>query len=196
MKLIGLTGGIGSGKTYCAGLFEHLGIPVYNADREAKRLMNENQKIRKDIVAVFGEEAYTNDGQVNRTYLAKKVFGHPTELEKLNKLIHPVVRQDFIEWGSQQVGHPYIIQESAILFETGSYKFFDKVILVDAPRAIRIERVTKRDGINREAVEARMKHQWSSEKKRFLADYVIDNDGSSPTLRQVFNIHMELIFLT
>ncbi len=187
MLFIGLTGGIGSGKTTVGRLFTELGVPVYNSDREAKLLMEESGTVREAIKALLGEQAY-EENKPNRPLIASRVFGNHDLLEKLNGIIHPAVRADFDSWAGRQ-RFPYVIQEAAILFENGSYTKFDKVILVCAPREVRIKRIEERDGSSRAEIEARMAHQWDDDRKRFLADFVIDNLDLEITRQEVLKIH-------
>jgi dephospho-CoA kinase len=191
MKLIGLTGGMGSGKTTVAKMFEDLGVPVYNSDREAKRLMNEDAGLRLAIVTLFGDQAY-QDNTLNRSLLAEKVFVNKDLLSELNKIVHPAVREDFKTWAKQQQG-AYVLQEAAILFENGGYKGFDQMILITAPKKVRIGRIRKRDGLTEKAILERMQHQWPEKKKKELADYVINNKNLEDTRRQVLKIHNRIL---
>ena len=191
MKIIGLTGGIGSGKSTVAGFFRELGIPVFDSDLEAKKLMNENEELRDQIIGLFGEKAYHQDG-LNRAYLAEKVFEDPKLLERLNGLVHPVVRQKFQDWVNKQDA-PYVIQEAAILFEHGAYKLLDEMILVWAPKELRIKRVIKRDSTSREQVLARMETQWGDTEKTALSDHIIENIHLKETQKQVQGIHASIL---
>jgi len=191
MKLVGLTGGIGSGKTTVSRMFMELGVPVYNSDLEARRLMNENEEIRKAVIALFGEEAYEN-GQMNRSYVAGKVFNDQELLSALNKVVHPAVRDDFKDWASGQSA-PYVLQEAAILFENGSYEGFDSMILVTAPKKTRISRIKQRDQLSEKAILERMQHQWPEKKKKALAHFVIRNSDLAGTRKRVEQIHRQLI---
>jgi len=193
MIRVGLTGGIGSGKTTVAGYFRDLGIPVYNSDQRARELMEADDELRQGISDLLGAGAY-GDGGLNRGYIASRVFGDTALLKALNHLVHPVVRKDFLIWAGQQKA-PYILQEAAILFENGAYEGFDKMILVTAPREIRIRRVMDRDSVSRESVVARMKNQWETSRKIPLADYVIENTDLEKTRLQVGRIHGELLQL-
>lgn len=191
MLIVGLTGGIGSGKTTVGKLFAELGVPVYNSDREARRLMEESGKVREAIKALLGEQAYRGNSP-DRAYIAGKVFGNTDLLELLNAIVHPAVKADFKNWVGQQQ-NPYLIQEAAILFENGSYHEFDKIVLVRAPREERIRRIGKRDGSSREEIEARMAHQWDDARKIALADYVIENLDLENTRFEVEKIHRHLM---
>lgn len=188
--IIGLTGGIGSGKSTVASMFSALGIPVYIADTEAKKLM-QTSEIRMKIEEVFGTRAYTESGPDN-AYIAGIVFRNKEKLQMLNTIIHPAVRAHFLQWSSQQKS-PYVIKEAAILFESGADKDCDAVILVTAPSEVRIERVMERDGVSREAVLERMSNQWSEDKKKSLSDYIITNTDLEETKRQVRDLHLYLI---
>lgn len=191
MKKVGLTGGMGSGKTTVAKMFEELGIPVYNSDLEARRIMNENSEVKKAVKALFGDNAYEND-QLNRAFIAKKVFGNSAILEELNKIVHPAVRKDFSDWAAGQSA-PYVIQEAAILFENGGYNNFDHMILVTAPKKTRIIRIKQRDQLSEKDILERMKHQWPEKRKKALADFVIHNSDIISTKKNVRKIHEELI---
>ena len=172
-RIIGLTGGIGSGKTTIANYFESKGIPVYIADSEAKKIMDSDLIIGK-VVAVFGVYLLEND-KINRTKLANLVFNDPEKLAKLNAIIHPEVKIHFMEWIKKHQNFPIVIKEAAILFESGSYKDCDKIILVTAPKETRIQRVMMRDNVDKEAVVARMTNQWDEEQKIAMSDFIILN---------------------
>jgi len=188
--LVGLTGGMGSGKTTVAGMFSELGVPVYNSDREARRLMEQSAAIRERITGLLGEEAY--HGSIpDREFIAGIVFGAPGLLKKLNAIIHPEVRKDFKSWAKRQRA-PYLIQEAAVLFENGSYQKFDRIIMVSAPREERIRRIRERDGLSRQAIEARMANQWEDSRKAPLADFIIQNLDLVHTREEVNRIHREL----
>ena len=192
MYKLGLTGGIGSGKTLVSQIFEKLGIPVYYADTAARDLMNTDPQLKLGIRQMFGEEAFGED-RLNRQYLADLVFGDPEKLSELNALVHPAVRKDFFQWSLQQKGSPYVLEEAAILFESGASTGMDLSILVYAPEELRISRVMKRDGLRREDVLKRMGHQMSEEKKLALADHVLINDGSRMLLPQVIDLHNNML---
>lgn len=194
MLIVGLTGGIGSGKSTVAGYFEKLGIPVYIADDRAKALMVTNAELKAGIIDLLGETAYMPDGRLNRAYIAGQVFNKASLLDSLNALVHPAVGKDFKRWTNQQQS-PYVIKEAAILFENGNYKSADKNILVTAPEEVRIQRVMDRDGVPRARVLARMKHQWPDNEKIPLADYVIENIDLQQTQLQVNSLHEQLILL-
>jgi len=172
-KIIGLTGGIGSGKSTILKYFESQGIPIYIADTEAKKIM-ESELVIGNIIDAFGKDTIEN-GKVNRSKLSSLVFNNPEKLKKLNSIIHPEVKNHFTNWVKKHEDFPIVIKEAAILFESGSYKDCDKIILVTAPKEIRIQRVINRDGISKEEVEARMKNQWTDEQKIPLSDFIIEN---------------------
>jgi len=191
MMVIGLTGGIGSGKTTVSGLFEDLGVPVYNSDEEAKRLMQSSEKLKRAIIELLGKKSYKKD-TLNRSYIAQLVFNDKELLAALNALVHPAVKKDFKKW-LRKKNVPYVIQEAAILFENGSYKEYDKLILVKAPKRIRLKRLKARDGSSEEDILARMKNQWSDTKKAKLSDFVIENIDLDKTKSRVRRIHRQLI---
>jgi dephospho-CoA kinase len=190
MKIIGLTGGIGSGKTTVAKLFMELGVPVYNSDLHAKELMENSAEIRKAIIDLLGKDSYA-EGRLNKKYIANKVFSNKELLQKLNAIVHPAVRKDFMEWVEKKKS-PYVIQEAAILFENNSYKNFDKIILVKAPKLVRIDRIRERDQSAKDEVLARMKNQWEDSQKIPLSDFIIENIDLDKTKFQVGEIHHQL----
>lgn len=192
MKIVGLTGGIGSGKTTIALFFKDLGIPVYVADVEAKRLMNSDSELINKIKMLFGNEAYTKEQQLNRKHIADIVFADKEKLSQLNAIIHPVVNQDFNTWVATHQA-PYVIKEAAILFENGGYKQCDYTLLVTAPRNLRIQRVMRRDKATQTEVVSRINMQWSDAKKATLADVVLNNIDLDRTKREVQYIHKHLI---
>lgn len=191
MKVVGLTGGIGSGKTTVANLFRELGVSVYIADEQAKLLMNRSPRIRNKIQDLFGEQTYQS-GRLNRKLLASEVFNDKEKLEALNRIVHPEVEQHFEAWRSEQAG-PYVLYEAAILFERGSDKKCDKTILVTADREERIRRLLQRDATTVPEIEARMANQWDDERKLELADFVIENMDLSRTLEQVRKFHQMML---
>ena len=187
MLKIGLTGGIGSGKSTVAKIFETLGIPVYYADAEAKRLMNSSETLKKVIRQNFGEATYEND-QLNRKYLAGIVFNDPEKLELLNALIHPVTINDAEQWMQQQSA-PYSIKEAALLFESGAAENLDFIVGVYAPQALRIKRVMKRDGLTADEIMKRINRQVNEEMKMKLCDFVITNNEQELLIPQVLKLH-------
>jgi dephospho-CoA kinase len=194
---VGLTGGIGSGKSTVAQIFEVLGIPVSYADREAKRLMNEDTGLRESIIARLGPDAYSaQTGLINRPWMAAQVFSDPAKLEILNSLVHPAVIRDGERWMESKAGRaPYAIREAALIFETTSAGHLDFIIGVYAPLSLRIQRTMERDRLNREDVLQRMRYQINEEIKMQLCDAVIQNDGQQAVLPQVLAIHARLLQL-
>lgn len=188
MKKVGITGGIGSGKTTVCHIFATLGIPVYSADERAKILMTEDDELRAQITHIFGTEAYLADKTLNRKHLSSIVFGDKDKLKALEAVVHPAVHRDGENWHNAQENVPYTLKEAALLIENGSYKEFDEMIMVYTPEETRIERVMVRDKTTREAVEARIKAQMSDEEKVKLCDYVIYNDGKK-AIQQVLEVH-------
>jgi dephospho-CoA kinase len=192
MLQLGLTGGIGSGKSTVAKLFEALGIPVYDADQGAKRLMEENPEVRLAIQQLLGQNAYLEDGHLNRPWIAEQVFQEPKKLKELEAIVHPAVHRDANAWHHQQDA-PYTLREAALLYESGGAKLVDAVIVVTAPEEVRVQRVMERDGVTREQVLARMRNQWPQQEKDELADFLIINDGSHLLIPQVWNIHQQIL---
>ena len=191
MKIVGLTGGIGSGKTTVAKQFMALGIPVYIADEEAKKLMNTSKIIQRKLIQLFGNEAYTGSN-LNKPFIANIIFNDKTFLQKMNAIVHPKVANHFKKWVSKQKA-PYIIKEVAILFENDGYKQCDYVITVTAPLEIRIERLMKRDETTKEKIEAIIKNQWTDAEKMKLSNVIITNTDLENTIKQVVEIHEKIL---
>jgi dephospho-CoA kinase len=187
---IGITGGIGSGKTTVCRVLQVMGFPVYYSDDEAKRIMHEDKELVQQILEAFGKKAYV-DSRLNRSFLAEVVFRQPDKKNALNQLVHPKVRADFARWCDLQRSW-LVFQESALLFETGGYKLLDKTVLVTAPETVRVQRVAKRDVTSAEAVQARINNQMKDEEKIPLADFVIENDDRQLVIPQVLNMLDEL----
>lgn len=179
MKVIGLTGGIGSGKSYVGSILENMGYHIYYSDNRAKNLMNQNQKIKNGLLSLLGNEAYI-ENKINREFIAQKLFSKESIRDKVNQLVHPVVREDFEQWKHSKKEAAIVFNEAAILFETGAYKGFDAVILVHAPTETKLKRLKKRDGSTEEVLIKKMKAQWSDLKKRSLTPYHLLNDGVEP----------------
>lgn len=189
---VGLTGGIGSGKTTVARFFEELGVPVYYSDVEAKVLMNTSQEVKKEVKSLFGPKAYSNQ-RLNKTFISEQVFNDTSLLKKLNEIVHPVVRRDFLGWAKEQKAH-YVIQEAAIIFETGSVGFYDKIILVTAPKTVRIDRIRERDqNSTEESIKARMRNQWNDSRKIDASDFIIENLDLEKTKSEVLKVHRALL---
>ena len=191
MIIVGLTGGIGSGKTTVAKAFNALGIPVYIADDEAKKLMHTSKVLKRKLIELFGKDAYL-EGSLNKPYIANIIFHDKNYLEKMNAIVHPQVAKHFKKWLLKQQS-PYVIKEAAILFENGTYKQCDVLITVTAPKAMKIERLLKRDNTSVEKIEAIMKNQWSDAQKIKLSDFVIDNSDLENTKLQVLKIHQQIL---
>ena len=183
---IGITGGIGSGKSVVAKLLAWMGIPVYQTDAEAKRLMLSDADIRRELTALVGSNAYNEKG-LNKALLASYVFGNPEHTRQVNAIVHPKVRHDFRKWAGDS-GRMMVALESAILLEAGFRNEVDKVVMVYAPQEVRIERAIRRDSATREQIEKRIRSQMSDENKREAADFVIVNDGETPLIPQVLSL--------
>ena len=189
-KIIGLTGGIGSGKTMVAEYFKSLGIPVYIADKEARQLMT-SENIINALSNEFGKEILEN-GILNREKLAQLVFNNPKKLQKLNSIVHPEVKKHFDNWVEKHKNYPFIVKEAAILFESGSYEYCDTIITVTAPLETRLQRVMKRDKTDRESVLKRIENQWTDEQRIAKSNYVIHNLSVESTKKQVDEILKKL----
>ncbi|MDR0939460.1 MAG: dephospho-CoA kinase [Mediterranea sp.] len=187
---IGITGGIGSGKSVVARLLETMGVPVYISDVEAKRLTQSDQRIRQELTALVGDEVYLPDGQLNRLLLAKYLFGDQARAGAVNAIIHPQVKEDFRRWAGQRPdgSRDLVAMESAILIESGFRDEVDLLVTVYAPLDLRIRRATSRDGASREQVLARVEAQMDDDEKRALADFVIQNDGKAALIPQVLRL--------
>ena len=188
--IVGLTGGIGSGKSTITKIFSSLGVPIFNSDTEAKNIINNDAEVIEAIVAQFG--AVYEDGKLNAKKIADAVFKDKKTLEKLNKIVHPKVSQYFEQWIIANKEATIVIKEAAILIESGAYKKMDKLVLVAAPKHIRTERVMKRDGVAEEKVKERMNVQLSDKEKRSYADFVIFNNDSELLIPQVLKLHKAL----
>lgn len=191
MKRIGLTGSIGSGKTLISEIFKTLGIQAFDADMEARKIVDSPQIVQQ-LTEFYGSGILLED-RINRAKLAEIVFSNLSQLQKLNDLIHPEVRNHFRNWSAGMSDCKYVIYEAAIIFESGFYTQLESTILVTAPKEIRIERVMNRDKATREQVEARVKNQWPEEKKRKLANYIISNSGQELLIPQVMKIHSQIV---
>jgi dephospho-CoA kinase len=191
MMIVGLTGGIGSGKSTVAAMFQKLDVPVYNSDDRAKYLMNTSIEIKEKLIALLSDEAYEN-GKLNRPFIAKKVFNDTELLAKLNGIVHPVVRQDFTVWTKEQ-DSCYVIQETALLFENNSQNLYDRIIVVTAPKELRITRVLKRDNSTREQVISRINNQLDDNIKIKSSNFVINNIDLERTSSIVLQVHASIL---
>lgn len=189
---IGITGGIGVGKSVVTKIFKVLGIPTYDADREAKDIMVKNDAVRHSLMQTFGKEVYFEDGSLNREWLGKRVFSDAEELKKLNAIVHPAVIKDGEDWAAAQTSI-YSVKEAALLFESGSYKALDFTILVVSPLELRIERVMQRDKVDRQEVLRRINKQMPEEEKEKLSDCIVYNDDEHSLIEQVMELHQKFI---
>jgi dephospho-CoA kinase len=192
MTRVGITGGIGSGKSLVSQVFEKLGVPVFYADDRAKWLYDHDAQVRRQLINHFGPEIYGEQG-LKRAELASRIFRDPEALNTVNRIVHPRVRDKFEQWCRQHSQQPYVLEEAAILFESGGDRELDQTILVYAPRGLRIDRVVERDGVSRQGVLERMKHQMDDEEKIARAGFVVYNDGSRMVIPQILDIHKRLI---
>jgi dephospho-CoA kinase len=191
MKIVGLTGGIGSGKSTVAKMFASKGIPIYTADDEAKKLMNTSKAIQRQLINLLGEACY-NDGEINKVYISSKIFNDQTLLQKINAIVHPKVATHFKGWLKKQ-NAPYIIKEAAIIFENDLQAQYDVIILVVADKATRIQRIMKREKTTIQKIESIIKNQMSDEEKIKLSNYVIYNQDLGETAKQVSEIHCRIL---
>ncbi len=193
MMIVGLTGGIGSGKSTVGQMFRDLGIPVYDSDLEAKQLMNSSPALTTSIIDLLGKEAYT-DNKLNRAYIAALVFTDPNLLQELNTIVHPAVRAHFLDWAKKQ-NAPYVIQETALIFENGSQDQYDYTLLVTAPKNVRLERVLLRDNGNKQQILDRMENQMEDNTKEGLSHFSIENTDLDTTKQMVSELHKKLLLL-
>ncbi len=192
MILVGLTGNIGSGKTTVSRLFSMLGVPVYYADEKGRQFLG-LPEVREKVISLFGKDVLGENGEIDRQKLASVVFADKEKLRQLNAVIHPLIRADFRQWADKQAGHPYVMEEAAILFESGLADDFDRIVLVAAPEELRISRVCRRDGVEEGSVRQRARHQWSEKYKKPMSDYIIENDETSLVIDRVQEIHGQLL---
>lgn len=193
MLRVGVTGGIGSGKSYVCKIFEYLGIKVFYADIETKKLYNSNQALKQELIKNFGNQVYLPNGDFNRVKFSEILFSDSTQLNKANSIIHPYTFQHYENWCMENASETYTLKEAAIMFESGSHKYVDKVICVSAPLELRIARTMERDSVSRETVVQKMNRQWPQEKILALSDYTILNDEKNSVIEQVLAIHSQLI---
>jgi dephospho-CoA kinase len=191
MVTIGVTGGIGSGKTTVCKVFEWLGVPVYYADIRARWLIENDALLKSGIITLLGKEVFSAEGNYLSKKVAERVFGNPDLLAQLNQLVHPVVKKDTLEWLTAQKNQqiPYVLKEAALLFESGTYRDLDYILFVSAPLKVRMNRVMQRDGISAADFELRIKSQWPDRRKLKMSDFVIINDGRHSILNQIFQLH-------
>lgn len=190
MIKIGVTGGIGAGKSMVCSVLEQMGYPVFYSDIEAKKIVSSNTEVKHQLIELFGRKIFTHD-QLNRVYLAKLLFSDTTLVEKMNAIVHPKVRETFQEWTLNQ-NSTIVFNEAAILFETGAFKNFDATLLVTAPLDIRLKRVSSRDNVSEEEIMKRINNQWSDEQKKNLATFILVNDDSQSVLNQLDIILLEI----
>lgn len=195
MLKIGITGGIGTGKSTICEIFALLRIPVYNADKAAKRLMATNENLKKNLIATFGTATFTSTRELDTTFLAKKVFADEKALKQLNALVHPAVLADFDQWCSQQKA-PYVLKEAALLIESGSYKQCDYTILVESPIALRIKRLLNRDNSTEAQISARIANQLPDEEKAKVANFLLLNDEEHLLIPQILALHTQFLKAT
>ena len=195
MMKIGITGGIGSGKTTACKVFEVLGIPVFYADTVAKELMHTDILLKAEIISAFGPNSYFPNGELNRKYISGIVFKDETQLQILNNLVHPAVFRAFDQWVLNQRNAPYVLKEAALLFESGSFKMCDHTVLVKSPEAIKIERIIKRDHITEAEVRFRMNKQLPDKEKEKLVDFILYNSEEQLLVTQILTLHEKLLAL-
>ncbi|MBM3402207.1 MAG: dephospho-CoA kinase [Bacteroidetes bacterium] len=193
MLIIGITGGIGSGKTTVCKVFELLGVPVFYADEVAKSLMFSDPTLKSEIIKTFGKESYNETGELNRSYISSIVFNDQLKLEKLNSLVHPAVFRAFDSWVINQNKPSYVIKEAALLFESDAYKKCDKSILVISPLETRIKRVIARDGSSKAEVQSRINRQFTDEQKMKFADYILNNDEKELLIPQIIQLNQQFL---
>jgi len=191
---VGITGGIGSGKSLVSKIFSNLGVPVYDADSRARLLMTSDAVLINEIRKTFGDQSYSDDGKLNRDYVSKIVFNDAVKLAALNGLVHPAVARDYIRWSEENKSHPYLVKEAALLFEAGSYKTLDKIIVVQAPEELRIARVQKRDPHrDMQKIKDIIRSQMAEEEKLKRADFIVKNDESELVIPQVLALHQKFL---
>jgi dephospho-CoA kinase len=191
MKKVGITGGIGSGKTTVSHFFNLLNVPVFNADAVAASILLNDHELHLQLIDLLGEEVM-KEGKPDKKYIAAKIFANPELLHRMNALVHPKVRLAFEKWCETHQNHPYILKEAAILFESGTYKELDKIIMVSSPMELRKIRTSKRSGMRAEEFDKRVNNQWDDERKRAIADAEIINDEKHSIITQVLNLHKQL----
>ncbi len=192
---IGITGGMGAGKSTICQIFKRLGVPVYDADSRAKWIMNNDPELKKEIVSNFGWDSYDRKDELNKEYLAKVVFNNDQKLGLLNSIVHPAVKLDYINWIEEHKSEPYSLKEAALLFESDSYKNLHKVIVVNSPIETRIGRIMQRDHVKREDILKRIQNQTTDRERMKKADWIIYNDGHRSLIEQALNLHNGILDL-
>ncbi len=190
--VVGITGGIGAGKSLIARVFASLGVPVYEADSRAKWLITHDAVLRNQITLLLGEEAYTAEGDYNRIWVASRVFGHAELLQQLNALVHPCVQKDARQWVAAHADAPFVLYEAALISASAKHDFLDKILLITAPLATRISRILRRDKRSEEEIKAIVARQLSDDERRSFADFVIDNDDDTAVLPQILALYSSL----
>lgn len=190
---IGITGGMGAGKSTICQIFKRLDIPVYDADSRAKWIMNNDPKLKENLIANFGWDTYTRKDELNKEYLAKVVFNNNKKLALLNSIVHPAVKQDYMNWVQEHQETTYSLKEAALLFESNSYKSLHKVIVVTSPIETRIERIMQRDHVKKEDILKRIQNQTTDRERMSKADWIIYNDGKHSLIEQTLEIHQEIL---
>jgi dephospho-CoA kinase len=189
MLKVGITGGIGSGKTTISRILENLGVPVFNSDEVGRRILNEDEQVKQEVMEVFDKDMYNSKGELDRERMASVVFNDPRALNRLSAIVHPKVKQAFDEFCEEHQNAAYVVKEAAILFESGNYHDLDKIVSVFAPKEDRIKRVMKRDGVSEENVKRRMIFQYSDEERNELADFILMNEQGVDLLPEVMELH-------
>jgi len=190
-KIVGITGGIGSGKTFVCQILKTMGYPVFFSDKEAKKIVTHNPTVKQKIIAIFGPESYTKNGTLNKKHLSNQIFNDKNKLEQMNQIVHPSVRESFKKWAQIQTSN-IVFNEAAIIFETGIYKIYDNTILVTASKKTKIKRIQNRDHISIGEIEKRMSSQWLDEIKSPLASFIINNNENVMILPQLIQIIKQL----
>tara|TARA_B110000046_G_scaffold52102_1_gene58174 strand:- start:49213 stop:49824 length:612 start_codon:yes stop_codon:yes gene_type:complete len=193
MLKVGITGGIGSGKSAVCNILKNLGVPIFSSDGVGRKILNNDESLKSQIKKNFDSDMYTSAGTIDRERMAKLVFNNPDELKKLNELVHPRVKSEFESWCKKNEEKPYVVKEAAILFETSQHKELDKMVTVFCPKDERIRRIKKRDDTTQESIEKRMLHQYTDAERNALADFIIMNDGKEDFLPQVMELHELLL---
>jgi dephospho-CoA kinase len=189
MLKVGITGGIGSGKSTVCNLFRNLGVPIFSSDEIGRSILNNNEEVKQKVIILFGRDMYQNDGTIDRFRMGKLVFSDPQALEQISKIVHPLVQEQFELFCIKNESHSYILKEAAILFESGYFHDLNKIINVSAPKEERIKRVIERDKGIKEDVLKRMRFQYSDEERNKLADFILLNEDKEEILPQVMELH-------